>query len=118
MEYYEFPIPDAAGYNFNAPAQLERTTEDVPFGFTRRGQRNEKYIIELSWTLSLEAYMSFAQAYILHRDGTPFIIKLTLGGEPLAYYRGVFVGGTFKMSHSAPNIFTVSAIIEAVRYES
>ena len=89
MEYYEFPTPDANGYNFNFPSQTERTSETVPLGFVRRGQINEKYILELSWTLSLEAYMSFAQAYILHRDGTPFKIKLTLGGEPLSYYRSI-----------------------------
>lgn len=118
MEYYEFPTPDANGYNFNFPSQTERTSETVPLGFVRRGQINEKYILELSWTLSLEAYMSFAQAYLAHRSGIPFLIRLTLGGTPLSFYRAMFVGGTFKMSHSAPNIFTVSAIIEAVRYES
>lgn len=118
MEYTRFPCPNSDGYGTQFPDQLLKSEESSPMGFYRRGQKNEKFIIELEWTLSLSEYIDFMTKYIAHRSGIPFLIRLPFYSLDNVDYRASFVSGTFNMRTFAKERYIVNAIVECMKYVS
>lgn len=119
MIYYQFPCPSAKSYALPFPSQLDRTDGQVPLGFFRRTQVNEKFIISLTWVLTTrQEYIDFIAAYKAHRSGVPFLIDLITDADGVVTHKGIFVGATFAMSSIGPGKFSVSATVEVMPYAS
>lgn len=119
MIYYKFPCPSAKSYKLAFPSQLDRTDGQVPLGFFRRLQTNEKRMTSLTWVLATrQAYIDFVAAYKAHRAGVPFLIDLITDADEVVAHKGIFVGATFAMSSLGPGKFSVSATVEVMPYES